>query len=58
MKIANGIRLTPSDAKWSERCKAIKTAGFDGIKMWIEIEDFHMETTNDEIRALRDDVHL
>jgi ATP-dependent phosphoenolpyruvate carboxykinase len=32
MKIANGNRLTPSDVKWSERCKAIKTAGFDGIE--------------------------
>jgi hexulose-6-phosphate isomerase len=57
VKIATGNRLTPADDTWRDRCKAVKAAGFDGIEMWIGTEDFHMETTHDEIKALRDAVH-
>lgn len=57
MKIATGNRLTPSDVSWSDRCKAVKDAGFDGIEMWIGTDDFNPETSDDEIKALRDAVH-
>ena len=55
MKIATGNRMTPSDMSWAERCKAVKAAGFDGVEMWIGTEDFAMETTDDELKALYDD---
>ena len=57
MKIATGNRLTPSELSWAERCKAVKDAGFDGIEMWIGTEDFDPETSDDEIKSLRDAVH-
>jgi L-ribulose-5-phosphate 3-epimerase len=54
VKIATGNRMTPGELSWAERCKAVKDAGFDGVEMWIGTDDFHMETSDEEIKALRD----
>ncbi len=57
MKIATGNHMTSPEMSWTDRCKATKDAGFDGIEMWIGTDDFHMESSDDEIRALSDVVH-
>ena len=47
--------MTPDDMSWPERCKLVKDAGFDGFEMWIGTPDFEMETSDDEIRRLKEE---
>lgn len=57
MKPAIGnTMMAPADS-WSERCRLAKEAGFDGVEMWIGSPDFHMETSDDEVKRLADGIH-
>lgn len=56
MKSATGNRMTPMDLSWEDRCKVVKEAGFDGVEVWIGTEDFDMDTTDDELKVLRDGI--
>ncbi len=56
MKIATGNRMTPDGISWADRCKAAKAAGFDGVEMWIGTEDFTVDHTDDELKALNEAV--
>lgn len=56
MKIAIGNQMIAENLSTQDRFRLAKEAGFDGVEIWLGTPDATMETTDDEIKRLRDEL--
>ncbi len=56
MKVAIGNQMIAPEPNARERFGMAAQAGFDGVEIWLGTPDANMETTDDQIRALADDL--